>query len=54
MTEGITVCMLKKKITSFPLIIKLLYTKALQVSRIYLQKKQLLLHKIPLPLFLLF
>lgn len=38
MTEGITVCMLKKKITSFPLIIKLLYTKALQVSRIYLQK----------------
>lgn len=38
MTEGITVCILKKKIISFPLIIKLLYTKALQVSRIYLQK----------------
>lgn len=54
MTERITVCILKKKITLFPLIIKLLCTKALQVSGIYLQEQQLLLHKTLLSLFHLF
>lgn len=52
MTERITDCIFKK-VTLFPLIIKVLHTKALEVSS-YRQEKQQLLHKTLLSLFLLF